>query len=72
MADVPDPLAEARAERIKEMVGNLLPRIRPLSGNLSEEELLEAAAYMAVYRVADEEAARPPATESDTPPVSHE
>jgi hypothetical protein len=37
------------------MVGNLLPRIRPLSGHLSEDELLEAAAYMAVYRVADQE-----------------
>ena len=58
MTDAPDPLAEARAERIKEMVGNLLPRIRPLSGNLSEDELLEAAAYMAVYRVVDEEATR--------------
>jgi hypothetical protein len=56
MTDVSDPLADARAERIKEMVGNLLPRIRPLSSDLSEDELLEAAAYMAVYRVADEEA----------------
>jgi hypothetical protein len=55
MTDVPDPLAEARAERIKEMVGNLLPRIRPLSGDLSEDELLEAAAHMAVYRLVDEE-----------------
>lgn len=52
-----DPLSESRAERIAQMVGNLLPRIRPLSGHLSEDELLEAAAYMAVYRVADEEAA---------------
>jgi hypothetical protein len=50
-----DPVAAARAERIAQMVGNLLPRIRPLSGHLSEDELLEAAAYMAVYRVADEE-----------------
>jgi hypothetical protein len=41
------------------MVGNLLPRIRPLSGHLSEDELLEAAAYMAVYRVADEETSTP-------------
>lgn len=57
MMDVSDPLAEARAERIKEMVGNLLPRIRPLSGDLSEDELLEVAAHMAVYRVIDEEAA---------------
>jgi hypothetical protein len=56
--NVPDPLAEARAERIKEMVGNLLPRIRPLSGNLSEDELFEAVAYMAVYRVVDEEKTR--------------
>ena len=51
----PDPLADERAERIKQMVGNLLPRIRPLSGHLSEDELLEAAAYMAIYRIADEE-----------------
>jgi hypothetical protein len=50
-----DPLAASRAERIAQMVGNLLPRIRPLSGHLSEDELLEAAAYMAVYRVADQE-----------------
>ena len=50
-----DSLSEARAERIAEMIGSLLPRIRPLSGHLSEEELLEAASYMAVYRVADEE-----------------
>ena len=55
----PDPLAAARAERIAQMVGNLLPRIRPLSGHLSEDELLEAAAYMAIYRVADEEEAGP-------------
>lgn len=53
-------LAESRAERIAEMVGNLLPRIRPLSGNLSEDELLEAAAYMAVYRVADQEGSTDP------------
>jgi hypothetical protein len=58
MVELLDSLAEARAERIKEMVGNLLPRIRPLSGDLSEDELLEAAAHMAVYRVVDEEAAR--------------
>lgn len=58
--DEASSLAEARAERIAEMVGNLLPRIRPLSGHLSEDELLEAAAYMAVYRVADQEAARRP------------
>jgi hypothetical protein len=57
MMDVSDPLAEARAERIKEMVGNLLPRIRPLSGDLSEDELLEVAAHMAVYRVVDEDEA---------------
>lgn len=55
----PDPLAASRAERIAQMVGNLLPRIRPLSGHLSEDELLEAAAYMAIYRVADEEDAAP-------------
>jgi hypothetical protein len=58
MVELLDSLAEARAERIKEMVGNLLPRIRPLSGDLSEDELLDAAAHMAVYRVVDEEAAR--------------
>lgn len=51
----PDALAAARAERITQMLGSLLPRIRPLSGHLSEDELLEAAAYMAIYRVADEE-----------------
>jgi hypothetical protein len=50
-----DPLSASRAARIAELVGSLLPRIRPLSGHLSEDELLEAAAYMAVYRVADEE-----------------
>jgi len=51
------------------MVGNLLPRIRPLSGHLSEDELLEAAAYMAVYRVADEEAAgTSPAAPDDATP----
>ena len=51
----PDALAASRAARIAQMVDNLLPRIRPLSGHLSEDELLEAAAYMAIYRVADEE-----------------
>ena len=35
------------------MVATLLPRIRPLGGHLSEHELLEAAAYTAVYRVQD-------------------
>jgi hypothetical protein len=52
-----DTVSQARAERIARMIENLLPRIRPLSGHLSEEELLEAASYMAVYRLADEEAA---------------
>lgn len=55
----PDTLAESRAARIAQLVGTLLPRIRPLSGHLSEDELLEAAAYMAVYRVADEEERTP-------------
>ena len=52
-----DPLAGARAERIAHLVGSLLPRIRPLSGHLSEDDLLEAAAYMAIYQVVDEEEA---------------
>ena len=56
MSQPRDPLSKSRAERITQEIGNLLPRIRPLSGHLSEDELLEAAAYMAVYRVADEEA----------------
>lgn len=54
MSKSQDPLDDSRAERIAQMVGNLLPRIRPLSGHLSEEELLEAAAYMAIYRIEDE------------------
>ena len=63
-----DSLSESRAERIKQMVGNLLPRIRPLSGHLSEDELLEAATYMAIYRVADEEdAAKPAASPAPSP-----
>lgn len=62
MSHSEDSLSEARAARIAQMIDSLLPRIRPLSGHLSEDELLEAVSYMAVYRVADAEQAEGPPT----------
>lgn len=72
MSESQDPLSRSRAERISQMVGNLLPRIRPLSGHLSEDELLEAAAYMAVYRVADQESVAAATESADRAPASRE
>lgn len=55
--DLPDPVAQARAERLDELVRELLPVMRRRAPHLSETALLEAVARIAAHRLADEELA---------------
>jgi hypothetical protein len=55
MHDTFDPLAQARAERYLALVAELIPKIRRISPELTEEQLKAAAERMAEYRLADEE-----------------
>jgi hypothetical protein len=57
LRDAPDPAAQARAERLAELVRELLPAMRRRAPHLSEAALLEAVARIAAHRVADEELA---------------
>jgi hypothetical protein len=50
-----DPLTSVRAERYRALVEELMPKIRRVSPELSEELLRAAAERMAQYRLADEE-----------------
>ena len=50
-----DPLTDARADRFRSLVEELMPKIRRVSPNLTEEQLRAAAELMAEYRLADEE-----------------
>lgn len=50
-----DPLTEVRAERYRALVEELLPKIRRVSPELTDAQLLAAAELMAEYRLADEE-----------------
>lgn len=54
MTDDKHPLAQPRAEQFDALVRELLPKIRVLSPQLSEKEVLRAAARMAEYRMDDE------------------
>lgn len=54
MTDDKNPLAQPRAEQFDALVHELLPKIRLLSPQLSETEVLRAAARMAEYRMDDE------------------
>jgi hypothetical protein len=55
--DATDPVARARAERLAEIVRELLPVMRPRAPHLSESALLEAVERIAAHRLADEELA---------------
>jgi hypothetical protein len=50
-----DPLTEARAERFRALVAELMPKIRRVSPTLTEAQLRSAAELMAQYRLADDE-----------------
>lgn len=58
MHEALDPLTEVRAERFRAMVAELMPKIRRVSPELTDVQLLAAAELMARYRLADEELGR--------------
>jgi hypothetical protein len=49
-----DPLTEVRAERFRALVAELMPKIRRVSPDLTDAQVLAAAELMAQYRLADE------------------
>jgi hypothetical protein len=49
------PLTDVRAERYRALVDELMPKIRRVTPNLTDEQLRAAAELMAQYRLADEE-----------------
>jgi hypothetical protein len=53
-----DALGRVRPARFHVLVSELLPKIRRLSPELSDEALTEAAERMAEYRLTDEELGR--------------
>ena len=53
-----DPVAQARAERLSELVRELLPAMRRRAPHLSDSALLEAVERIAAHRLADEELAQ--------------
>lgn len=57
LRDTPDPVAHARAERLAELVRELLPAMRRRAAHLSETALLQAVERIAAHRLADEELA---------------
>ena len=50
-----DPLTDVRAERYRALVEELMPKIKRVSPDLTDEQLRAAAELMAQYRLADEE-----------------
>ena len=50
-----DPLTEVRAERLRALVDELMPKIRRVSPELTDAQLRAAAELMAQYRLADDE-----------------
>ena len=56
--DATDPVAQARTERLAEIVRELLPTMRRRAPHLSETALLEAVERIAAHRLADEELAQ--------------
>jgi hypothetical protein len=58
MHDLPSPTALERADRFNAMVRDLVPRIRKLSPELSDDQVMVAAVRMATYRLDDEEGVR--------------
>jgi hypothetical protein len=49
-----DPLTEVRTERVRALVAELVPKIRRLSPEMTDDQVLAAAERMARYRLADE------------------
>jgi hypothetical protein len=49
-----DPLTDVRAARFRALVEELMPKIRRVSPNLTDDQLRAAAELMAEYRLADE------------------
>jgi len=56
--DATDPAAQARTERLAEIVRDLLPAMRRRAPHLSEPALLQAVERIAAHRLADEELAQ--------------
>jgi hypothetical protein len=54
MPDDPEPRAPALAQRFDALVQELIPKIRLLEPTLTDEEVLEAARRMAIYRLDDD------------------
>ncbi len=50
-----DPLTRAREERFRELVAELIPKIRRVTPTLTDAQLRAAAELMAEYRLADEQ-----------------
>ena len=57
LREAPESVAQARAERLAELVRELLPAMRERAPHLSETALLEAVERIAAHRLADEELA---------------
>ena len=54
MPDDYDPLTDVRADRFRALVAELMPKIRRVSPELSDAQIVAAAELMARYRLADE------------------
>ncbi|NUO39208.1 MAG: hypothetical protein HOQ17_17485 [Gemmatimonadaceae bacterium] len=54
MPDDYDPLTDVRADRFRALVAELMPKIRRVSPELSDAQVVAAAELMARYRLADE------------------
>ena len=55
--DVADPAAQARTDRLAELVREMLPAMRRRAPHLSDTALVEAVERIAAHRLADEELA---------------
>ena len=50
-----DPLTDVRAERFRALVAELMPKIKRVSPELTDQQVVAAAELMARYRLADED-----------------
>ena len=53
-----DPLTDVRAERFRALVAELMPKIKRVSPELTDQQVVAAAELMARYRLADEHLGR--------------
>jgi hypothetical protein len=53
-----DPLTDVRADRFRALVAELMPKIRRVSPDLTDDQVRAAAELMARYRLADEDLGR--------------